>query len=298
MRWSAHQSTQVPWGDGGAAWASTHLGVWVLIFFLAILNWGIEAAKWQGLIAHVETMGFIRAFSATLAGTTMGSITPNRTGEFMGRVLLLAPEHRVQGGLATLLGSMAQFVVTIVLGGAAFVWWWAIPVQGEAFDAWSAWAILVLVVGIAAGALIIYFSPSTLRRWILWLPFLRRWQVQVDVLAKYRTKELRDVLALSAARYAVFTFQFVLLLAIVAEVPWEQAWMAVPLIFLTTTLVPSMMLADLGIRGSVAVALLVPAGDAAAPVLLAAFMLWIVNLALPALIGGIILLFTHIRTKR
>src|SRR5690606_16834411 len=91
-------------GEGATVW------FWGGMLALAVLNWGMEAVKWRWLVAHLGSMSLLRAFAATLAGTTIGTITPNRTGEFMGRVLFLAPGHRWQGGFATLLGSIAQFL--------------------------------------------------------------------------------------------------------------------------------------------------------------------------------------------
>ena len=67
---------------------------------------------------------------------------------------------------------------------------------------------------------------------------------------------------------------------------------------MVTTLVPTMMLTDLGVRGSASVALLTPVGGSPAVVLLASFGVWAVNIAMPALVGGVILLVARIRTRR
>ncbi|MBK7946332.1 MAG: flippase-like domain-containing protein [Flavobacteriales bacterium] len=54
---------------------------------LMLLNWGLESRKWRILVSDVERISRWRAFMATLAGTPIGLITPNRVGEFVGRVL-------------------------------------------------------------------------------------------------------------------------------------------------------------------------------------------------------------------
>ncbi|MCB0771783.1 MAG: hypothetical protein KDB93_00205, partial [Flavobacteriales bacterium] len=76
-----------------------------------------------------------------------------------------------------------------------------------------------------------------------------------------------------------------------------QALMTVPVVYLVSTLIPTMLLSELGVRGSVAVAMFAPLGGPAAMVLLASFGLWLVNLALPALAGALILLVARIRTR-
>ena len=268
------------------------------MFAMAVLNWGIEAAKWRWLVKPLERLSLGRAFSATLAGTTIGLITPNRTGEFMGRVLFLAPENRWQGSFATILGSIAQFVATVAFGGLAFLVWWrsAAAVAGHG-RVWGV-AIAMLVAAVAGAALVLFFKPGLLRQLVLALPVMKRLDKATSVLEGYAASELVRVLGMSMARYAVFAFQFMLLLHELAVITWPQAMVVVPVIYLVTTLVPSMMLTDLGVRGSVAVALLAPAGGQAALVLLAAFAVWAVNLAMPAAAGALIILVARIRTRQ
>ena len=73
--------------------------------------------------------------------------------------------------------------------------------------------------------------------------------------------------------------------------------LGVPLIYLITTLIPSAMLTELGVRGSVAVAVLSPLGGEAALVLLATTCLWLINVAMPASAGSLILLVARIRIR-
>jgi hypothetical protein len=297
-RLAAHQSTNAMWGEWRGAMAAAESPIWVLLLFLMLLNWGLEAMKWRWLVAHVEGLSIGRAFAATLAGTAIGLFTPNRTGEFVGRVLFLAPEHRWPGSFATLLGSIAQFVVTIVMGGIAFLVWWRMEGTPQANAPWEALAGSTLIAVVVAGALLLFYFPHLLREVIARIPLLRRFDRAASVLEGYSAPELSAALGMSAARYAVFTVQYMLLLAVFAGVSWGWGLVVVPVIYLVMTLVPTMMLTDLGVRGSVAVALLVPANGTAAMVLLAAFLLWAVNLALPALSGGIILLVARIRARQ
>ena len=296
LRLFAHESTYTAWGDWRSAFSNASGWFWLAMLAMAVLNWGIEAAKWRWLMAHLERMSLLRAFAATLAGTTIGLITPNRTGEFMGRVLFLAPGNRWQGGFATVLGSIAQFVTTVLIGGVAFVLhWWSVPMEGVA--SWWGVAMAVLVAIVTGGALLLYFRPQLLHQFILAVPVLRRMGKAAQVLEEYSTRELMMVLLMSMGRYAVFCTQYVLFLSIFADIPWQAALLTVPVIYLITTLVPTMMLTELGVRGSVAVALFAPLGGEPALVLLASFGVWAVNVALPAAVGGVIILVARIRTK-
>lgn len=297
LRLFVGQSTHGVWGDVRQALYGAPAWFWPLMLVLTALNWGLEAAKWRWLVGHLEPMGRWRAFAATLAGTSIGLVTPNRTGEFAGRVLFLAPENRWQGAFATVLGSMAQFVTTVVLGGIAMVPWWygAWPVDGLA--AWGSMALMALAALVALGTLVVYFRPRLLHQLVLMVPLLRRLGRSAEVLQGYSTRDLASVLGLSMARYAVFWLQYVLALHVFAEVGWEMGAWLVPVIYLIVTLVPTMMLTELGVRGSVAVAVLAPLGGAPALVLMASFGVWAVNLALPAMVGAVIMLVARIGTR-
>jgi hypothetical protein len=89
--------------------------LWAVVF-LMILNWGIESKKWQLLVNHVQRFDFTRAFKSVLAGCGVTMLTPNRIGEFGGRILFVAEEHRIKAISLSLVGSLSQLLVTLVMG--------------------------------------------------------------------------------------------------------------------------------------------------------------------------------------
>ncbi len=287
----AGQGTRAAWGNWHHAIHAVQWPVWAVLLAMVAVNWGIEAAKWRWLVAPVEQLGFRRAFSATLAGTATGLLTPNRTGEPVGRVLFLAPEHRWTGGIATMLGSMAQFTTTIVLGAMACMVW------RSPDRSWAGMSVAAFAALCAVAALVLFFNPRLLGRMLLRLPLPRRTGEAAKVLELYTVRQLLAVLMMSVARYAVFAVQYILLLVVLAGISWADSAALVPVIYLFTTLVPTMMLSELGVRGSVAVALLAPLGAHPAMVLLASFGVWAANIALPAATGALILLVARIRTQ-
>lgn len=274
-------------------------GLLALILLLMLLNWTVEAGKWRWLMAPVERVGWRRALAATVAGTSVGLVTPNRTGEFMGRVLFLAPGHRVQGAFATALGSIAQFLVTLLMGAFGML---LLHISGRPFpwdDHRITIALLSLTLLVACCACLLYLFPVLLRQLFLVLPVLKRLERASSVLNAYRPHELVVVLLLSLLRYGVFAGQYVLLLWVLgAGVSVIDAFAAVPVVYLVSTLVPTIMLTELGVRSSVAVAVFAPLGGDAASVVLATALLWSINVALPAVVGSLVLLVARIRTER
>ncbi len=268
-------------------------GALAVVVLLMLVNWGIEAWKWRWLVRPVQHVGFLRALTATIAGTTIGLITPNRVGEFAGRVLFLDPEHRVQGSFATLLGSIAQFVVTLLLGGIALASSRYLYLSAaEPSRAWNVVVWSALLIG--CSAVFLFFSPGAFARLLLAIPWLKRFERHAHVLDSFSRADLMRIFLLSLLRYGVFTLQFAIVLVVIAHVDAMEAMMSVPVVFLLTTLVPTMALTELGVRGSVATTFI--AGDDMG-IMVSTALIWLINLMIPAIVGGVILLVARIRTS-
>ena len=83
---------------------------------MMFINWLLEALKWRALILKIENVPIKRSIEAVFSGITVSSFTPNRVGEYAGRVFCIHKADRVQAVLITVLGSMAQLVTTITFG--------------------------------------------------------------------------------------------------------------------------------------------------------------------------------------
>jgi hypothetical protein len=91
---------------------------------------------------------------------------------------------------------------------------------------------------------------------------------------------------LSGLRYAVFATQFAAALA-AWGIEWDLAlYTTIAVVYLGNMIVPTAALAELGVREALLVAWMQPPGSLLPGLLAAAFLVWVVNLGLPALIGG------------
>ena len=268
------------------------------VLLLMLVNWWIEAVKWRSLLRPVAPIGRAKAFIATIAGTSIALVTPNRTGEFVGRVMFLEPHERVKGAVVTMLGGFAQFIITLLAGAIALVFISRAPWE-EGFVRPMLGALATLSCALAFVSLVFYTSPNLLLNLSIRLPFIRRWHSDLVVLAQFRRPALMNALLLSALRYVVFWAQFVLLLTTIpGGTGMLDAVIGVPVILLVSSIIPTVLLTELGVRGSVALAVLEPAGAVETSVLLASFTLWTINLMIPAAAGSLILLSARIRTSR
>jgi len=92
--------------------------IWNLIgtITLMIANWSIETIKWKLAIQKIQRISFFTAFKAVLSGVSFSVTTPNRVGEYLGRVLYMEEGKRIKAISLTIAGSMSQLLITLLMG--------------------------------------------------------------------------------------------------------------------------------------------------------------------------------------
>lgn len=248
-------------------------------FVLIPVNWGIEALKWQRMIRRVEPLAFITAFRAVLGGVTVSLFTPNRTGEFAGRVLVLEPHHRITGSLVTVAQSFSQLLVTLLAGTVALFFF----TGNTEFRLAPLHALLVSGCVLSC---ILYFGfakiVGRINRFGAWHRRLRF----LEPLSDYSFRELLAVLLLSLARYAVFVVQFCLLLRFFGVgVGFVDAVNRIAIVYLAGLWIPSFAFTEPLTRAGIAVVLFQDLTLQTDEVVFASSVLWLLNLLLPALLG-------------
>lgn len=272
-----------------------------IALLLVIVNWGIEAAKWKFLIRKIENVPFLKSFSSVFSGIAVSTFIPNRVGEFFGRVFILEKASHIEGILITILGSMSQFLITILAGTfclSIFIpqfLWHIGNLTGTIY-----WGLVAMTVIIDTLLLAFYFNISLLsnlrskicfRRW-------RKFRKFFIVFSYYRFNELCHVISLSFLRYLVFSIQFYILLRMFSvPVPFFEGLIIIAIIFFIMTIIPTIALTELGIRGTVAIYFFgvyfskfhIMNESISLGILSASTLLWIINLAIPAFIGSVLL---------
>lgn len=255
------------------------------VFMLMLLNWSLEAFKWQTLVNRVENTGFFTSLKNVLIGMIFGLFTPNRIGEIGGRSIYLKPGNRVKGVVAASIGSYAQMTVTVVLGllgfGAILFFFGAFGLEVKSLK----------IVGILLSVLAIIMLLGFFRLdvFIKVLHFFRvpsKFTDKISILNEYSKASLAKILTISVLRYVVFVFQYYLLLKLFGvEIDFFIAIAGILSVFLLMNLLPNVVIADLGIRGSVSVFILGQFAENLQGILSASILLWIINILIPALIG-------------
>jgi hypothetical protein len=266
-----------------------HYSILIVIVLMMFLNWFLEALKWQFLIKKIEEISFSRSVRAVFSGITVSAFTPNRVGEYGGRVFCLEKADRIQAVFITIIGSMAQLITTIFFGSIGIL---LLPSLMPEFTQILSlmeysYPILVFVFLLLNSLLIvIYLNTSVLSLLLSRIKFLNKYEKYNSVFSFYSVEELAKVLLFSVARYAVFTTQFFILLHVFGVViNYTDALVLIMTMLFVISVIPTIAITEIGVRGSVALFLFGLISSNTVGILSATFVMWIINLLLPALIG-------------
>jgi uncharacterized membrane protein YbhN (UPF0104 family) len=271
----------------------------LIVFSLMLVNWSLEAYKWKYLISKVEKVSFFKAFQAVFTGISISSFIPNRVGEFFGRVFILKTASRIESILITVVGSMSQLLITVMVGSIALLVFIPLYLSAVVFShGYLYYCLVSLVLALDFLLLALFFKLSflaTLKERIL-RNGLKRFRKFFRVFAFYHNREMATVMLLSLTRYLVFSTQFYLLLVLFdVRIPYLNALVLIALIYLIMAIIPTIALTELGIRGSVALyifgiyfgQLFPTTGIDNLGIFAASTMLWMINLGIPAVVGTI-----------
>jgi hypothetical protein len=265
---------------------------WYVMIGLMLVNWGLEAVKWQISILPVQATGFFRACKAVFAGACIASFTPNRVGEYLGRMLYMDPGKKIQSIAPAIVCSMAQMLITLVAGSAGL--WLFLHSPGAYPDPWlSPGYIRILLLPAVLSALLLatlYFRFDPLVRIVNRI--LKKYVKSFSIPDYFGNRLLLKVLLFSAIRYGVFLLQYFFLFSLFGVgISGLQVVMGVSVMFMVMAAVPSFtLLTDLGLRWEAGIRIFRVFTTDTAGILAVALGIWLINLIIPALLGSLLIL--------
>lgn len=279
------------WNDIKLSITTTnHILLLLFALFLVPLNIYLEGIKWKIQLKPIENISNCKSFISIFTGITSGMFFPNRMGNFLGRVLMLEKGDRIKASLVTIVGGMGQMIATVSLGLIAYIF----------FVKKHLVLLTILVSLIIVTLLIMYFNIHFLKYFQFLIPkkFREKTTEYFEVFSLYNKKELLKILTLSFLRYFLYTFQFVLLIW-VFNIPltYFKAMIPISLTYIAMMIIPFITITEIAVRGSVSILIFEKwmilngiSSSYSIMVFSASSLLWILNIALPSVIG---LFFIH-----
>jgi len=268
-----------------AAWKQTgpEIYLWAGLLLMPA-NVLLEAYKWYVLVKSAQEITYWGALKSYLAGIAFSVITPNRIGEYPGRILYMQRKSTYRLVNVSVLGSVSQLLCLFLFGLAGLIYY------NISFPDYGGKIALIACIPATVFIAVLYW------RFEVWLPILGRirwlnkYIMYGRLLGRFTAKRQLFVLSISLLRFAIFTAQYLFLLRwLNVYVPMPEGFLMGSLFFWGMAVVPSIALTEIGERGLISTYLFHHFSQNTVGIMGATLGLWIVNLIIPAIIGSILL---------
>lgn len=245
----------------------------LIIILFTILNWFLEIIKWRTLVSTMKSISFFEASKQSLSSLTASLLTPNRIGEYGAKAIYYSKFERPKVIILNFLGNFSQMITTIVFGIIGLFFFkeklpFTIKINALM---WIVLAVISLFV----------FTFILKKYWIEY------WLKLVAHLKYIPNKTHKKNGILSIFRYLVFSHQFYFLLMIFgAEISYSTAMPTVFVMYFISSIIPTFVIFDWIIKGSVAVLLFNIYEISEIIILSITSLMWLLNFALPSVIGS------------
>ncbi len=265
----------------------------ILVFVLMFVNWSLEAFKWKISVQTVQPVSFFRALKAIFSGVSFSVTTPNRVGEYLGRVLYMDEGNRLRVISLTILGSISQLIITVLFGVLGLIVLKK-DIDNAALPAWLEW---IKNIGLIAGVIglifltVFYLRIGWLVRWIEKITAIKKYIWLINELEKADTTLLLRLLSISMLRYFVFATQYFLLFKFFGvDVNWWQGFWATAIVFYIMTIPPTIELFELVNKAFVTTNIFAIFTVNTLGIGFVTTTIWFINLVVPAAIGSLLIL--------
>jgi hypothetical protein len=187
----------------------------------------------------------------------------------------------VKGIFASMMASLSQLFITLLGGTWALVCYRQSTLNQLKIDSKIYfWSVLLLVLSL----LVYLFLP----RIVLWMERIIpvKWVQYIDFCKRYSFSDLFFLNLMSFLRYTVFVVQLFLLFKFFGKnIDVILFVQLAAIVFLLTTVIPTMALSELFVRSNVGLMIFSVTGIADEVIVTIYMLLWLINIALPALFG-------------
>jgi len=267
----------------------------VIALLMVYLNWRLEAIKWQKLLQPVQSLTMKEAFRAVLIGLTTSIFTPNRIGEYVGRVITIDRKKKLGAVSALSLGSFTQLLMLSCLGILA-LGYLALHSYRLPYAPSISWFMAILLVTFVFIGLL---NISSIYR-VLKIHFGSYWPKiwsQLDFLAKLPKGYFVAISWITFFRIVIYVLQYWLLIRFFQiEVRADLAIATILVGYFIQSGLPLPTLLALVARGEITLLLWNFFAVNELSILAASYGLWVINVVLPALVGMIYVMKIRIKS--
>lgn len=255
-------------------------GLFIIVLILMFFNWLIESIKWKIIVNSFQALTLKNSFISIINGIYCSIFLPNRTGEFVGRIMLIDKKNTSKAIYLSIVGNIAQLFNTIFFGGISLIALIIIFQNQQSYYTIYLSAIFAIIL------LFLYFNLNKISKILYKYKFVRNLFTNLNVFEKLKKSDLFIQLYLSTIRYLIFIIQFYLLILILEiDISFIESSIILSCTYITMIFMPYFTITEAGIRGAVILIFSKYYTDNNFEIILASTILWVINVSIPAIIG-------------
>lgn len=254
----------------------------LLCCLLMLLNYYIEAKKWQISISHLQNVNIFLSIKAVFCALPFAVFSPNRIGESLIRPLFLEKQNRLKAIICSSYNGFLQMPIMLLFSGFSAI---LLKVNNENSFINQFWFYgSVILISILLIIFVFVFEklfPNIENRGKILKNFA--------VLKQFTNVQKKNLLLLSIFRYLVYSTQSVILYyAFGLQLNIIDIYIIVFISYMLMSFVPRPAIAEFGVRTSFSLLVASSYTTNYEPIFLASFGIWMINLFLPSIISLII----------
>lgn len=249
----------------------------VLFVGLATVNWCFEILKWKAVASVVQPISFRTALKQSLTSLTVSLATPNRLGEYGAKAYFFPKQKRKKILLLTFFSNGMQLAATIFFGGIGIAY--LLFTHALLFSPLH--MVLCVLIFLLLGVFGYLFKEQAFLTKGLTIVKVLRFLKQLPGIVQFKT------VCFSVIRYATFSLLFLQILWFFgAKITFSEGMYLIFAMYLFVSVIPTLFVLDVVVRGGVAVWLFSLAGVSELTVLSTVLFMWLLNFVIPALWGS------------
>lgn len=264
---------------------SNQTGILLVPMALVLVNWGLEAWKWQVSVKPVEVISYKTAVVGVLSGLNIGVLLPQAFGDYAGRIWHLSADNRADAISSVFLCHFSQFFMTCLGGLTGAVLFYSHGLYVEYLQI----VLYTALISIGLSVLGLLFFKQLIKSLLFKFPFLVNNYHYFKTVLELNPKLVLTIFGMSFLRYLCFLTQFVCVLTIFGfEASVFITAGGIMLVFFLKSIIPSFnFLADLGVRefSALAVFSVLQNHSIELQIISASLFIWLINLFIPSVLG-------------
>jgi len=258
------------------------LWIIILLFLFTDANWFLEIFKWKKLVSVEKKITFFEAYEQCLGSLTASLITPNRIGEYGAKALYFNKKLRKKIMVLNLIGNLSQLAITFLFGFSGLLF----LVFNYSFE-FPKLNLIRLAVFLSVSFILFFWLKKT----NLFTSIKTYFEKLIFYLNKIPKSIIFSTLFYALGRYLVFSHQFYFLLRLLGfQIPYLDTMSLIFAMYFIASIIPSLSLFDWAIKGSVAIWLFSLVNLSVLTIVTVTTFMWMLNFAIPAVLGSIFVL--------